>query len=37
MTVTNILMVLTSHSQLGDTDEKTGFWVEEFVALFIRR
>lgn len=26
----NILMVLTSHSDLGDTGEKTGFWVEEF-------
>jgi len=26
----NILFVLTSHDQLGDTDKKTGFWVEEF-------
>ncbi len=25
----NILMVLTSHDQLGDTGEKTGFWLEE--------
>lgn len=25
-----ILFVLTSHDQLGDTGEKTGFWVEEF-------
>ncbi|MFT5997153.1 MAG: hypothetical protein ACI9RV_002764, partial [Glaciecola sp.] len=24
-----ILMVLTSHEQLGDTGKKTGFWVEE--------
>ena len=26
----NILFVLTSHDQLGDTGEKTGFWIEEF-------
>jgi putative intracellular protease/amidase len=26
----NILFVLTSHDTLGDTGEKTGFWVEEF-------
>lgn len=25
-----ILIVLTSHDQLGDTGEKTGFWLEEF-------
>lgn len=25
-----ILFVLTSHSQMGDTEHKTGFWVEEF-------
>lgn len=25
-----ILFVLTSHSQMGDTGHKTGFWVEEF-------
>ena len=25
-----ILFVLTSHDKLGDTDKKTGFWVEEF-------
>jgi len=24
-----ILMVLTSHDQLGDTGRKTGFWLEE--------
>jgi len=29
-----ILMVLTSHSALGDTGEKTGFWVEEFAAPY---
>ena len=28
----NILMVLTSHSELGDTGKKTGFWLEEFAA-----
>jgi putative intracellular protease/amidase len=30
----NVLMVLTSHSELGDTGEKTGFWVEEFAAPY---
>lgn len=29
-----VLMVLTSHDQLGDTGEKTGFWLEEFAAPF---
>lgn len=29
-----ILMVLTSHSDLGNTGEKTGFWVEEFAAPY---
>lgn len=29
-----ILMVLTSHSELGNTGEKTGFWVEEFAAPY---
>ena len=29
-----ILMVLTSHDQLGDTGDKTGFWVEEFAAPY---
>ncbi|HAU17407.1 MAG TPA: type 1 glutamine amidotransferase domain-containing protein, partial [Marinobacter adhaerens] len=27
-----ILMVLTSHDQMGDTGHKTGFWLEEFTA-----
>jgi putative intracellular protease/amidase len=27
-----ILMVLTSHDQLGNTGAKTGFWLEEFAA-----
>ncbi|GAA0319878.1 type 1 glutamine amidotransferase domain-containing protein [Psychrobacter aestuarii] len=30
----NILMVLTSHDTLGDTGEKTGFWLEEFAAPY---
>ncbi|SNC66580.1 Putative intracellular protease/amidase [Hymenobacter gelipurpurascens] len=30
----NILMVLTSHDQLGDTGHKTGFWLEEFAAPY---
>ncbi|WP_411994804.1 type 1 glutamine amidotransferase domain-containing protein [Agarivorans sp. DSG3-1] len=29
-----ILMVLTSHDQLGNTEHKTGFWVEEFAAPY---
>ena len=29
-----ILMVLTSHDQLGDTGQKTGFWLEEFAAPY---
>ena len=29
-----VLIVLTSHSDLGDTGEKTGFWVEEFAAPY---
>lgn len=29
-----VLFVLTSHSKLGDTGEKTGFWVEEFAAPY---
>lgn len=31
-----ILIVLTSHDQLGDTGEKTGFWLEEFAAPYYR-
>lgn len=30
----NILMVLTSHSELGNTGKKTGFWLEEFAAPY---
>jgi putative intracellular protease/amidase len=29
-----ILFVLTSHSALGNTGEKTGFWIEEFAAPY---
>ena len=29
-----ILFVLTSHSQLGATDQKTGFWIEEFATPY---
>ncbi|MDT8311995.1 MAG: type 1 glutamine amidotransferase domain-containing protein [Methylophaga sp.] len=29
-----VLMVLTSHDKLGDTGEKTGFWLEEFAAPY---
>ncbi|WP_299313910.1 type 1 glutamine amidotransferase domain-containing protein [uncultured Aquimarina sp.] len=28
------LFVLTSHDKLGDTGEKTGFWIEEFAAPY---
>lgn len=30
----NILMVLTSHDELGKTGRKTGFWLEEFAAPY---
>jgi putative intracellular protease/amidase len=29
-----LLMVLTSHDQLGNTGRKTGFWLEEFAAPY---
>ena len=29
-----ILIVLTSHSELGNTGKKTGFWIEEFAAPY---
>ena len=29
-----VLMVLTSHDQLGDTGRKTGFWLEELAAPY---
>ena len=34
MSTKKILVVLTSHSDLGDTGHKTGFWVEEFAAPY---
>ncbi len=34
MMTKRILMVLTSHDQLGDTGRKTGFWLEEFAAPY---
>lgn len=30
----NVLIVLTSHDKLGDTDKKTGFWLEEFASPY---
>jgi len=30
----NILLILTSHNQLGNTGQKTGFWLEEFATPF---
>ncbi len=30
----NILMVLTSHDKLGETGQKTGFWLEEFASPY---
>ena len=34
MTTPHILMVLTSHSELGDTGQPTGFWLEEFTSPY---
>ncbi|WP_153913521.1 type 1 glutamine amidotransferase domain-containing protein [Shewanella sp. TC10] len=34
VTAKKVLMVLTSHDQLGDTGNKTGFWIEEFAAPY---
>jgi putative intracellular protease/amidase len=33
-TVMKVLMVLTSHDQLGNTGRKTGFWLEELAAPY---
>ena len=30
----NVLIVLTSHDELGNTGKKTGFWIEEFAAPY---
>ncbi len=32
--IMKVLIVLTSHGELGDTGKKTGFWVEEFAAPY---
>jgi len=32
--IMKVLIVLTSHSELGETGKKTGFWVEEFAAPY---
>src|SRR5664279_1845771 len=32
--IMKILIVLTSHDELGDTGKKTGFWLEEFAAPY---
>ena len=32
--IMKILIVLTSHSELGNTGHKTGFWIEEFAAPY---
>ena len=29
-----VLIVLTSHSELGNTGQKTGFWIEEFASPY---
>ena len=29
-----ILMILTSHDRLGNTEQKTGFWLEEFTSPY---
>ncbi len=29
-----ILIILTSHSRLGNTDQKTGFWIEELATPY---
>src|SRR5660397_292828 len=33
-TIMKILLVLTSHDELGNTGKKTGFWLEEFAAPY---
>jgi putative intracellular protease/amidase len=33
-TVMKVLMVITSHEQLGNTGRKTGFWLEELAAPY---
>ena len=33
-TILKVLIVLTSHGDLGNTGHKTGFWIEEFAAPY---
>ncbi|GAF02323.1 type 1 glutamine amidotransferase domain-containing protein [Saccharicrinis fermentans] len=33
-TIKNVLFVLTSHDELGNTGHKTGFWIEEFATPY---
>src|SRR3954452_3667585 len=33
-TMNKVLVVLTSHDQLGNTGKKTGFWLEELAAPY---
>lgn len=33
-TMKKVLFVLTSHDELGNTGEKTGFWIEEFASPY---
>lgn len=30
----NVLLVVPSHDQLGNTDGKTGYWLEEFASPY---
>ena len=34
--IMNVLFVLTSHDDLGETGEKTGFWIEEFAREYLQ-
>ena len=34
MSIIKVLIVLTSHSDLGNSGAKTGFWIEEFAAPY---
>jgi putative intracellular protease/amidase len=34
MTAVKVLLIVTSHSQFGNTGEKTGFWLEELAAPY---
>src|SRR5688572_15932832 len=36
MKINKILFVVTSHSELGTTGEKTGLWIEEFAAPYYK-